>query len=166
MWNIYLLCNRNVSSNMETQWGLIASEHSTHVSKQWKYWNWDTVRKESTTVLSCLGHLLLEKEKDILFLLLSLSGMLQTAKSLQKSWALAPKCKKNTVLSQKKSVCNSFSSTDSHHLCSAEWRTLEKKELQRYQYKIYPKKYIFSNFSKCFIFIKNFIMWYHIYLPE
>lgn len=84
MWNIYLLCNRNVSSNMETQWGLIASEHSTHVSKQWKYWNWDTVRKESTTVLSCLGHLLLEKEKDILFFLLSLSGMLQTAKSLQK----------------------------------------------------------------------------------
>lgn len=50
-----------------------------------------------------------------------------------------------------------------HHLCSAEMRTLEKKELQRYQYKINPKKYIFSNFSKCFIFIKNFFMWYHIF---
>lgn len=41
-------------------------------------------KKKSTTVLSCLDHLLLEKEKDILFFLLSLSGMLQTAKSLQK----------------------------------------------------------------------------------
>lgn len=41
-------------------------------------------KKKSTKVLSCLDHLLLEEEKAILFFLLSLSGMLQTAKHLQK----------------------------------------------------------------------------------
>lgn len=115
-------------------------------------------KKKSTKVLSCLDLLL---EEDILIFFLSLSGMLQTAKRLQEveHW--------HTVLSQKKFLCNSFSSTDCHTISAPQrGESWNRRSYRRYQYKIYPKKYIFSNFSKGCIFIKKALLCETIYLPE
>lgn len=147
------------------QWGLIESKHSTGVFKQWKCWSSDTVtKKKSTKVLSCLDHLLLEEEKDILLFLLSLSGMLQTAKCLQKDehWHQSAK---RTQCSVRRIFFVTLPplQTRAPSLPHREENLRTERVTVDISIKFIQRKIFFSNFRKCCIFIKIFVMWYYIF---
>lgn len=67
------------------------------------------------------------------------------SKKSAKSWALAPKCKKNTVLSPKKSVCNSFSSTDCHTISAPQrWEPWKRKSYRDTSIKLIQRNIFFQ----------------------
>lgn len=116
-------------------------------------------KKKSTKVLSCLDHLLLEEEKDILLFLLSLSGMLQTAKCLQKDehWHQSAK---RTQCSVRRIFFVTLPplQTTAPSLHHREENLRTERVTVDISIKFIQRKIFFSNFRKCCIFIKIFVM--------
>lgn len=121
-------------------------------------------KKKSTKVLSCLDHLLLEEEKDILLFLLSLSGMLQTTKCLQKDehWHQSAK---RTQCSVRRIFFVTLPplQTRAPSLPHREENLRTERVTVDISIKFIQRKIFFSNFRKGCIFIKIFVMWYYIF---